>query len=466
MINKSISSMEPLKKSRNGVDKKIKDLFYDVLVQLNNSARNNVWAKKTSFASMILKGVITVVLFLVVILWENVMKLVLELLKLLDEIVDISVSDILSFYNDTGSFLVLRLVFSALFIYAAYCFVREFFCNRLESAQKGIGGLENQIHKAIAKHDKDQIFNKKLDMISRGEDYEFSKDDALSRKFLRAVSSVEKVDKQMSLAKKITTITCAVALVLIVLFGMTSGFVPFIENGKTELTGMVASTLFLFALEIIVIIMLVVGEYTGKFTKAIGIALSALFSYGYYSIFEERLTSLFIEELEVEFLTTALGMSILMFAVSVAVILTTDLYLEKEKYDKGFKVNVSYGADKNGTKKTLFLHIPLHLIGVTILTTVLSSDASNTELYITIPIFGALWWLINCILRPRGSRLYGFWGRKRCIANEVVQMVMCFIAVIMETGYLPLESFFLILFVFLAAKAVGGIISYINFWVF
>lgn len=70
-------------------------------------------------------------------------------------------------------------------------------------------------------------------------------------------------------------------------------------------------------------------------------------------------------------------------------------------------------------------------------------------------VFAAWWWAVNPLMRPRGSKLFVFWGRARCIANEILMIVMCIAFMIGNNANIGIEQITSILVVAGGSLVVG-----------
>ena len=73
-----------------------------------------------------------------------------------------------------------------------------------------------------------------------------------------------------------------------------------------------------------------------------------------------------------------------------------------------------------------------------------------------------IWYCSNCILKPRGSYLYTFWGRGRCIENEFVKSAMVIGSVACGRGTISMEEIVCLGVAFVASFVIAGIATAIN----
>ena len=73
-----------------------------------------------------------------------------------------------------------------------------------------------------------------------------------------------------------------------------------------------------------------------------------------------------------------------------------------------------------------------------------------------------LWYCANCIIKPRESYLYTFWGRGRCVANEFVMAAMVLSAAICGRGTISIAELVCLGVAFVASFVVAGIATAIN----
>lgn len=252
------------------------------------------------------------------------------------------------------------------------------------------------------------------------------------------------------------TATLYIVLILFVLIGV--GTYPSISGDF----GLSLVFLNLLAIVVVSIGQMNIGEYLGKKTKLIGCVMALFYAIFLFLAVNNKVSMPFIETFGSNSIFNKIGIVIaLMQGLSIAlVVFCTHYGLLIEKFEQGFEVPMSYGSKSKGTKFTLISRMVISLLFALGLCFIVVNEPIN-GIIITI-IFAVLWYFSNCLVKPRGSYLYVFWGLARSIANEFVLLSMVLTATTCSRGTISSGELLCIIIGIVGSFVVGCIATYIN----
>jgi len=233
-------------------------------------------------------------------------------------------------------------------------------------------------------------------------------------------------------SKQIANIIVAIVLAGIAAYAILCGLKPMNTAGFSSNFVLELILMWLFVTEISIVILMNLTEYLGKFTKVVGIIMTLGYGFLFHlAIKDESQCVLGYELMESiggnlnKWFSISVAIPVLFVVANVLIICFTHIGTEVIKLRDGFTVAMQYGTEKEGSKAWVYFLGVWYVINVVLLTNAIASTADyGIWTYI---MFGALWWAVNPLIRPTGSRLYAFWGRGRCIINEIVMFMFCLV---------------------------------------
>lgn len=298
------------------------------------------------------------------------------------------------------------------------------YCMKLQGFSKRVDEIAKTVSDRISSLNSSALQKDLMTAINNNSDYDFPvKNDVgeMVNDLYKDLSATNK--KAYSIRRIVRYVVTAISLLFLYSIGImywmhksaeSVRFAPFM---LILLTAVIAH-LFEFNL----------GEYLGKLAKTIGIATTAV-------------SCLFImlgmqKAIPVDFLEKCIpgvkGFILVPAVAFVGIALSVGFShyaLEIEKWQKGFIVPMEYGSKDNGNKMTLLIRggISLALAVAAMIIAVSFEGAVDKGI-----IFGILWYMANPLLKPRGSYIYAFFGRGKCIGNTIILFALC--------TYLQLEA--------------------------
>lgn len=461
MISEKISNIDSVGKLYNSLGERTANIVTGLRTFLGDVHKGNSWAKNTNIFIVAWQILLLIIGVLVLVLWDMVALAVSN-----------TIEHLLNLENGTltvTDLAVLKLVVIGFVVSRIYQIIKNIMNLRLVRCRKRINRVEKQITAAVAQVRGQSLLEGVKDSLNKNIHVDFPTDNKLGDEVVSIREQIRTTDRRLSKAKKVCSIVLAVLLVGITLFGMLFGVAPQLKEGLLPETSMLVPTMQIFVIEAIVIIMINVGPYLGKFTKPLGFGLAAVFGLVYMLVLKGKtacaidsdLTGLMEINTESFFFSNAMLVPLFTMLGMFFIIAITQLGGEVDKLTNGYEVKMAYGEEKRSNKARVYFLGALYGVNIFVLLYLMRIWVRE-EKYAILIFGGLFWWLINSTIRPRGSRLYAFWGRWRCIANETFLLILCLTTIIAERGALSSVDLFLMGFIFVTSKIVGGVATVIN----
>lgn len=461
MVSERISNIKPVEKLYNSLGERTANIVTGLREYFDGVNKKNTWAKNTNIFVVLWQILLMIAGVLVLVLWDIVILATTNTIKqLLDLDRDtLSVTDLS----------VLKLVVIGFVISRIYAIVKNIMNLRLVKCRKRINRVEKQIIASVAQVRSQSLLEGVKESLHKNEPMEFSESNKLGDEVVSIREQIGTMDRRLGSAKKVSSIALAVLLTGLVLFGLLGEVAPLLEEGMKADNAMLVATLQIFVIEAIVIIMMNMGPYLGKFTKPLGFGLAAVFSVVYLLLLKGNAACVLDQDLirswgintESFFFSNAMLVPLLTLVGMCIIIGVTQLGGEVDKLTNGYEVKMAYGNEKQSNKARVYFLGALYGVNIYILLYFMRIWVREENFMVL--IFGGLfWWAINSTIRPRGSRLYAFWGRGRCIANETFLLILCLTTIIAERGAVSAQDLFLLGYIFVTSKIMGGVATIIN----
>lgn len=459
MISEKISNIKPVENAYNNVEQKINGILKNLRDTYEEVYTGHPWARSNNLFLLVWHLLWTVAAIVCLVLWDDVCAYLLGYAEAVPE-----VRDVLLLSN---LFFVLKLACMAIMVGNAYSTVKVFFCMRMRKYGKKVSKLEKSLAVVIENFKRTHSLDNIRQEIERKESRPFSETNSWGREIQDIKKNVAGLRDRICTYKMITNIIVAIAVVLIVVHGILYGLRPVMNGGMNFSFGFATFAMLLIVAEAIVVIMMNVGPYIGKFTKPLGIGLSVIYSLVYYLLMSQMTAGVRTPQMLAVLnfnATTARTMPAIFAGATVIglilVVCFTNLSGELDMLKNGYVVEMAYGGDKNSGKIRVFILGIWYAINVLLLSAAIGAEFDGSLSFVL--IYGILWWMVNPLMRPRGSRLYAFWGRKRCVANEIVLFLGCNMQIIANKGTLELSVFGAMFGVVAVSIVVGAIAKAIN----
>ncbi|MBQ7776621.1 MAG: hypothetical protein IJ379_11945 [Lachnospiraceae bacterium] len=463
MINERLSSVSMVQKSYNSVIERSSADISDLRKYYEEVNANNAWAQKTSTIKLIFNIIFCTAAVVALFMWETVCDLLQEkLTELINQVYPVT-GDVF----DPNSFFILKVLVLIILVHNIYATVRTIFCLKVFKFYRKINKVELHAGEAIGTYRGSNALKMVKDAIANNQTIQFPTENKLGNEMAEIREQLKTLNASISTYKKIAEIITSIALIAIVAYGMLGGWKPALESGIPMTFGTAGMIMMIIAIEVIIVIMMKVGPYTGKFTKLIGLILAAGYGYMYHVILQDRTTAILERELmqqlnvgDNSIFTMAVAFPALTVISMIFIIFFTNLSGEVDKLKNGFVVEMAYGDDKTGGKKWVLFLGGWYILNMLVLANFMGSIQELGFVALILP--GFLWWVINPLMRPRGSRLYAFFGRGRCVANEIALFLACIMMIVSEQGPITMLQLSIMGGMIVGSLIVGGIARYIN----
>lgn len=461
MISEKISSIEAVGKLYNSLGERTANIVTGLRNYFDEVNKRNTWAKNTN---------------IFVVFWQILLLLAGVAVLLLWDIVVLATSNTIEHFLDLENgtltvtdLSVLKLVVIGFIVSRIYAIVKNILNLQLVKCRKRINRVEKQIIASVAQVRSQSLLEGIRDTLNKNMHMDFPTDNKLGDEVMSIRDQIGTMDQRLGKAKKVSAIILAFLLGGLALFGILFEVAPQLKEGLLPETSMLVATMQIFVIEVIVIIMINVGPYLGKFTKPLGFGLAAVFSLVYMLVLKGKTACAIDSDLiglmeintESFFFSNAMLVPLFTMLGMFFIIAVTQLGGEVDKLTNGYEVKMAYGEEKRSNKARVYFLGALYGVNIFILLYLMRIWVRE-EKYAILIFGGLFWWLINSTIRPRGSRLYAFWGRWRCVANETFLMILCITTIIAERGEFSSVDLFILGFIFVTSKIVGGVATIIN----
>lgn len=455
MVSTNISNIKNINVAYNSVENRLNDSVERLKTDYEEFTKVNVYYKKVGVGKIIISIIVDLVLLFL--LLQNTM--VTTWLQSNVEFREYGIEQL-----DNVSILS-SLVFWILFIITAYCIFNTgvmFYCKKIERYSARINKVERKITKELEKIKGTGISNQLIQVAMQNQEYSIDSKNNLGDEIAKIRAGFMNTNQKAHNVKRFINIGISVVLFIFLVVYM---FVKI--NGKVTVNptgGLSIVALYVLATAIINITQYNAGEYMGRYSKIVGAVMAMVYGF-ILGICLKSNYSISAFELELTGVATKVNVAyiVIPFVQVVGIILTVFLShygLEKDKWENGFEVPMTFLSKSNGNKLTLLFRGGIAtFLAFSLCGTVSATAVKSFGLIVT---FAFLWYCANCIIKPRGSYLYTFWGRGRCIANEIVMVAMVLSAVICGRGTVSMEELICLGVAFVASFVIAGIATVIN----
>ncbi len=448
-INMSYDSVE---QRLNGVVGKLKEDYAEF-------TKGNVYYRKVSGGSIFLSIVLDIVLFVLIFFGKTIGAIIVDKLPLGSEITEGIKKWLFDKSNILSSLIGVLLVIG--FLYCLYQTGIKIYCKRLERYEKRIDNVGREIDSSISILKNGQLRQDIIGAAARNEEFTISTNNSLGREIASIRKGFMHTNQSAHNVKKFINIGVSAASFLALIIYL---FISVKNNMSISLNdGMSAMIIFILAATIINMTQFCAGQYMGKFSKLIGVAMALIYGLVLMVTMKESLSFPAVElrasGIASTINTAYIAIPIIQVLGIVLTVLLSHYGLEQEKWKNGFSVSMSYGTKDNGNKGTMLRRGGLALILSLIMCFIC---AKEPLIWVSVIFVAFLWYASNSILKPRGSYLYTFWGRGRAIANEFVMAAMVLTSIICSRGTIAIGELIMLGLAFLLSFAFALVARIVN----
>lgn len=290
------------------------------------------------------------------------------------------------------------------------------YCMRLQEYSKRIDNIEKTLVDRIDELNSSSMKNNLMSAINSNIEYDFPVKNDIGEMINAFNKDLSEMNKKAYNIRKIVRIAVtAIAFLILYIFDIRF----WIQNGSESVEFavpflIIETAIFAHVLEFNL------GEYLGKVAKPLGIAAAGV-SCIFMMLGMKKIMPGDFLEYSIPVNKCYIVVPLIAF-IGIAVSVGFSHYAsEKEKWQNGFVVPMEYGEKNDGNKKTLLIRggISLVLAASAILASVMFKQVGEFI------IVGVLWYLANPLMKPRGSYIYTFFGRGKCIGNEIIMVSIC-----------------------------------------
>ncbi len=454
MISSNISDIENIVNASFSVENRLNNLFRGLNADYEEFIKGNVFYKKVSIVNIVLSIIIDIVLIFV--LFQNT-KIAMFIQR------HISYSGYR--FNQIGSKNALSsIIFWILFaicVYSIYKTGVKIYCKKIERYSKRISNAKHKATKALENLKNQQLSSQMLKAILNDEEFTIDSRNDLGDEIISIREGFMTTNQKAHNVKRAIQFgVTGILYALFIIFTLTK------LRNSAEISnnyGLTVALMNIVAIIIIGISQINLGEFLGKYTKMIG-CLAAMIYSGllYFSIRKVfAIPFIKIEGSTQPYNKACIIIPLLQFVSIILAVCLSHYGILKEKIEQGFEVPMKYGDNKpKGTKGMLFSCIAVASVGA-VLIFVIVARKPISGLW-DILIFTFLWYLTNCLVKPRGSYLYAYWGPGRSIANELVMISAVISSAICSRGTLSIREILCMCIGVVGSFIIGGIATFIN----
>lgn len=403
MANSNISSVSSVNSSFQSLRKYADRRIEKLRKQYEKTIAENTYYKEPK----VLKIVILIVISLGVFYWATLRR---ADLKYFDQFSSIAIK------TSMVEKIVLYVAYLLAF-YLLYKAVVLIYCMKLQRYSKRIDKIEKTIIDRINGLNSSSIQKDLMSAIYNNSDYDFPVKNDVGEMINEFYNDLNKTNKKAySIRRIIRFAVTAIAFLLLYIFDFrywnqngseAVRFAPFILILSTA----ILTHLFGFNL----------GEYLGKLEKPLGILAAAVSCLFIMLGMQKTMPGDFIDY-NIPVINKCFIVVPAVALIGIAVSVWFSHYsLEIEKWQNGFTVPMAYGDKDNGNKMTMLIRGGISLV-LAVSALLFALDLQEVQAGL---IVGLLWYLANPLLKPRGSYIYTFFGRGKCIGNEIILFSLC-----------------------------------------
>lgn len=426
MLNEAISNISSLERSYEKSDQRIDDLTKELKEDLEDKIINNPIHQKMPVWRLLIWILAETVLITIALkfgkvfswLWGGVSNWLTRLASL-DEEMNADISAFLLNSRKIGNIrtFFLCLVIAAV-VYVGWLTALKVYSRVIEGYRLWAAGIEKEAHKRVLELKDKKTVENIVANITDYKDYETEEVNDLGNIVIRFKKTVSGMNGRAAVIKAAGG--AALALFACIFF---MRICVLKLNGAEKLTiecGVYATLLYLFATAFINLFQFCLGQFFGVISRYIGIGMAVIYGvaihFYYCRVLEGGVFSF----------GTGLLLPVFQAAAMILTVLLSHYSIERENWDKGFRIVFKYGNKPAGTKWKLCKRIALST-GITLIMCVWAMH-NIIFLWRCIPLM-FLWHCSNCLFKRHGSYLYAFWGKWRAIANEFVVGAMLFTSI-------------------------------------
>lgn len=455
MISTNISNIKKINMAYDSTERRLNSSISKLRSDYEEFTKGNVFYKKVGVGKIILSIIVDLVLIYGLLQSAFIVTWIQQSV----DFSEYSAEEV----NSTSVFL--SLIFWILLIICAYCIFNTgvmFYCKKIEGYSSRINKVEKKATEALGQLKAAQLNTTLVKAAMNNEEYSIDSKNSLGSEIASIRTGFMNTNQKAYNVKKILSIGVSAILFAFLLIYM---LVKVRGNLGVSATGGVTVALLCgVATAVISITQFNAGEYMSRFSKLVGCAMAIVYGLvlglclkGSYSI----------PAGEIELIGFAQKLNYISIVVPFLQILGICLVvclshygLEKDKWQNGFEVPMTFLSKNNGNKNTLLVRGGIATFLAFVLCITVSEEAISGFGGIVLVAF--IWYCSNCILKPRGSYLYTFWGRSRCIANEFVMAAMVIASATCGRGTISMDEIVCLGVAFIASYIIAGIVTAIN----
>jgi hypothetical protein len=296
--------------------------------------------------------------------------------------------------------------------------------------------LEDRLSKFRANNIKDEI----IVAAERNEDYTIDSQDDIGHEIAVLRHAFQVNIKNALVIKQVTSIgVYIIAFVAVCLFML----IKFNGVSLDVHSGFAAALVFLMMTAVLNIMMFNSEEYLGKFSKLIGSGMAILYGVILMLSLKPLIGDQSVRLVKIgdsaEFLNNGYMFIPIIQVLSILLTIWLSHYgKEKNLWNNGIDI-MAYDYRPTGTKGTIIFRGGLSTFWTLLICGIVAATPDFVQAG-NIIVLAILWYMANTLLKPSGSYLYSFWGRKRAIANEVVMFAMVVTTRLLSKGAISHEE--------------------------
>ncbi len=460
MDKSNISNVKRINMSYDSVEKRLNGIVEGLKEDYDEFTKGNVYYRKVSGGSIFLSILIDIIL-LVALFYLKAARASIQAQYSSNYTLP---GALLSYLNGKDNVLgsLLSIILLIAFLYSVYVTAIKFYCKKLEGYSKRIDKVSREVSSRISTIKNAPLRQDIIGAAARNEEYAITSSNDLGSEIASIRNGFMNTNQKAHAIKKIISIGVSAFAFIILILYLFIKVKPSVAISANN--GLSLMILYILAATIVNLTQLCAGEYMGKFSKIIGAAMAVIYGLVLMMTMKEATAFPALEIQTSGFLSTInqtfWAIPLLQVIGIILTVILSHYGLELEKWKNGFSVSMSYGSKDNGNKVTMVTRGGLALLLALIMCFL--GAIYEVKGFIVIVIVGVLWYASNCILKPRGSYLYTFWGRGRAIANEFVMAAMLLTSIICSRGTISAKELVALGIAFIVSFVVAIIARMIN----
>lgn len=350
MINEKLSNVNKVNVAYNSVEKNSQAIIADLKTTYKAVESNHAWTQKSRGSGVFLKVISLLVVISVIVLWEILVNLLIESLHL-------DLPEITLLLNEEVTFFV-RICLYVFAIGAVYSLIREIWCSKVRSYNRKIEKTEKKVLQKIAEFKSKNFLDTTLAAISDEQDKVFQKNNKLGDDIMNIREEIYGLRTKIKRNKQIANIIVAIVLAGIAVYAILCGLKPMNTVGFSLKFALELILMWLFVMEISIVILMNLSEYLGRFTKVVGVIITLSYGFLFHlAIKDESQCVLGYELMESiggnlnKWFSISVAIPVLFVVANVLIICFTHIGTAVIKLRDGFTVAMQYGTEKREVKR-------------------------------------------------------------------------------------------------------------------